>query len=374
MKIFIGGDITPTAITSLSFDRGDLAALFGTIPSLTAGADAFIANLECALTDSDTPIRKCGPNLRGRPAYARVLRDLGLTAVGLANNHTFDFGTPGLLDTMAALDAAGLPYTGVGQDEQDSRRPLILTVCGRRIALVTVAEHEYSYALPRVGSVPGRIGVWGFDPFQTMEDITRAKRGSDYCIVLYHGGKEQCRYPSPRLRRACQGMVRAGADFVVCQHSHCIGVYEEYSGSGILYGEGNFNFVEHTDHPHWKHGLLLELNEESGRLVPTFHPLHVTQTGVTLDEGALREAELLELTRRSQLLADDEAWMREWHSFCESLRGQYREAAACAFRDNPGEHPAEVFPHYLDCEAHTDVWRELYPTWHGSAADEQGSF
>ena len=21
------------------------------------------------------------------------------------------------------------------------------------------------------------------------------------------------------------------------------------------------------------------------------------------------------------------------------------------------------FAHYLDCEAHTDVWRELYPTW-----------
>ena len=26
--------------------------------------------------------------------------------------------------------------------------------------------------------------------------------------------------------------------------------------------------------------------------------------------------------------------------------------------NNPG-----LFAHYLDCEAHMDVWRELFPTW-----------
>ena len=368
MKLFIGGDITPTPCTVPAFDRGDLAALFGSIGSLTATGDAFVANLECALTDSDTPIRKCGPNLRGRPSYARVLRGFGLSAVGLANNHTFDFGTPGLRDTVAALDEAGLPWTGAGENERDARRPLVLDAAGRRVAFLTVAEHEYSYALP------DRIGVWGFDPFETMEDIAEARKTADYVIVLYHGGKEQCRYPSPRLRRACQAMVRAGADFVVCQHSHCIGVYEEYRRAGILYGEGNFNFVGYLEHPHWLHGLLLELNEEDGRLVPTFHPLRVTDTGVTLDEGESRERELRELDERSRLLLDDEAWMREWHAFCESMRPSYRESIARAFRDNDTEVPAEIFPHYLDCEAHTDVWRELYPTWHRAATDEQGSF
>ena len=204
MKLFIGGDITPTQITSPVFDRGDLDALFGTVTALTRTGDAFIANLECALTDSDTPIRKCGPNLRGRPAYARLLKEFGLTAVGLSNNHVFDFGQPGLRETLASLDAAGLPWTGIGEDEQDARKPLFLEAAGKCVAFLCVAEHEYSYALPKIGSKPGRVGVWGFDPFQCMEYITLAKEKADYVIVLYHGGKEQCRYPPP----ACAGPVR----------------------------------------------------------------------------------------------------------------------------------------------------------------------
>lgn len=369
MKIFLGGDITPTPVTVPALDRGDLSALFGTVGALMASGDARIANLECALTESDTPIRKCGPNLRGRPAYARVLRDFGLTAVGLANNHVFDFGTPGLRDTCAALDSVGLPYTGLGENEQDARRPLFFDAAGKRVALVCVAEHEYSYALRN------RCGVWGFDPFDTMEDIAEAKKRADYVLVLYHGGKEQCRYPSPRLRRACRAMVRAGADFVACQHSHCVGVYETYRDAGILYGQGNFNFVGYIDHPHWRSGLLVELNDTpDGRLTPVFHPLTVTDTGVTLAEGETRETELAGLAERSRILEDEDAWLAEWHAFCVSMQANYREGVARAFRDNDTDVPAEIFPHYLDCEAHTDVWRELFPTWHKAGTDEQGTY
>ena len=28
------------------------------------------------------------------------------------------------------------------------------------------------------------------------------------------------------------------------------------------------------------------------------------------------------------------------------------------------------FAHYLDCEAHTDVWRELFPSWHITEREE----
>ena len=38
-------------------------------------------------------------------------------------------------------------------------------------------------------------------------------------------------------------MAENGADVVICQHSHCIGCYEEYQGCYILYGQGNFHFA-----------------------------------------------------------------------------------------------------------------------------------
>ncbi|MBQ8953997.1 MAG: CapA family protein [Clostridia bacterium] len=366
MKIFIGGDISPTEASEPFMASGDIRAAFGDVCDLVKGADLFVVNLECALTEKNTPIRKCGPNLKARPACAAALKALGVTDAGLSNNHVYDFGSGGFHDTLAALDEAGIRYTGVGRNEQDARKPHYMQARGKTVALVCVCEHEYSYALP------DREGCWGFDPFETMEDVAIAKAHSDYVIVLYHGGKEQSRYPSPRLRRACQAMVRAGADLVLCQHSHCIGVPESYRGGYIVYGQGNFNFVTHRDHPHWLNGLLLELDlDEAMKPAFTFHPLRVNEHGVQLCQGEEKQRLLDEFYARTAVLQDDAAWMKEWNDFCLSVQPGYRRAIAVAFQDD-AETPQQVFPHYLDCEAHTDVWRQLYPTWNGDNTIETG--
>lgn len=91
-----------------------------------------------------------------------------------------------------------------------------------------------------------------------MDDIEEAKRLADVVIVFYHGGKEYVAYPSPNLQKICRAMVKRGADYVICQHSHCVGCYEKFQGGHIVYGQGNFIF-DHSDHPMWQTGLLLKL-------------------------------------------------------------------------------------------------------------------
>jgi poly-gamma-glutamate synthesis protein (capsule biosynthesis protein) len=369
MRIFVGGDIVPTDATRDGFDRGDVDALFGSIVDLVRTSDCLIVNLECALTDSDTPIRKSGPNLRGRKSHVEILSKLGVSVVGLSNNHVFDFGQPGYRDTLQALDAAGLPYTGVGENERDARKPHYMMCDGKRIAVVAVAEHEYSYALP------DQPGVWGFDPFDTMEDISIARQKADFVIVLYHGGKEQSPFPSPRLRKACQAMVRAGAGAVFCQHSHCIGTCETYRDAHIVYGQGNFNFVGHSDHPHWHSGLLAALDlGPAGPAGIFFYPVVVTNSGITLATGDEKQTLLDAFHKRNLRLQDEGQWLAEWHEFCLGVAKHYRRAVAEAFASPDDEVPAQIFPHYLDCEAHTDVWRELYPTWHKDKTSEMGTY
>ncbi len=367
MRMFIGGDICPTIYTSPYFENGDLEKLFGTVSQLVKTGDAFVANLECAVTDSNTPITKMGPNLMAPVETGMTLKSMGMTAVSLSNNHTFDFGTPGFLATMKYLDAAGILYTGVGENEQAARKPLFLMVDGIRIAFVCVCEHEYSYALP------DQLGTWGFDPFESMEDIGKAKAASDYTIVLYHGGKEQCEYPSPRLRKACQAMVRAGADLVLCQHSHCVGSMETYQEKPIVYGQGNFNFVKPENGPQWLNGLLLELVLEDGKAELIWHPIVITETGITLAEGEAKETILKGFADRSETLQDGR-WLEGWHAFCEENRDYYTRGITGDLKEKFGdmspERLAQFFPHFLDCEAHTDVWRELFPTWHGAGVDE----
>ncbi len=355
MKLLLGADVVPTSVTEKHFVDGDIKTLFGKINGIAADMDRIIINLECALTDSEGKIAKFGPNIKATPGCVNALKKFGVTDVMLSNNHVFDYGVKGLRDTMAALDSAGLPYTGIGENDTDSRKPYYFECKGKRVGIINVCEHEYTYALPN------RIGANPFDPFLTMQDIRECKKNCDYLIAIYHGGKEYCRYPSPRLYNLCHEMVLCGADVVLTQHSHCIGCYEQFEGGHIVYGQGNFNFVfAGYDCPEcWYTSLLVELDIDDGVKIK-FHPIVATETGCDLAEGEAADTIMREFEERNASLLDG-TWRDGWHEFCvHPDRAYYHNKVVNACDD---ETKIQGFAHYLDCEAHTDVWRELYPTW-----------
>ena len=349
------GDICPTKASNELFAEGDTNTLFADTVPLFHNSDFSCANLECAITESDGAITKFGPNLKAPLATAKVLADLKLTLASISNNHVFDFGRQGALDTIKYLAEAGIDYTGFGDNYENSRKNYTFEKDGEKICVVAVCEHEYSYALDdRMGSRP-------FDEFETIEDVRRAKETHDRVIVLYHGGKEHCRYPSPRLMRACRAMVRNGADLVLCQHSHCIGVFEEYMGGHIVYGTGNFHFLKHVDKEGWKTGLAVIYDTKKNSV--EFIPVRETDTGIALAKGEDKETILREFYARS---AEKDSWQNGWHEFCLSVQAGYKRNIARAGHADSTDVDNAVFGHYLDCEAHTDVWRELFPTYNAT--------
>lgn len=356
MKALFLGDICPTDASADYFEKGDIEFLFGDTAALFSAAEFRMANLECALTDSETEIDKFGPCLKAPTASAATLRTLGVDAVSLSNNHVFDFGKAGIRDTKAALDAAGIAYSGFGEHYEDSRRDLLIEKNGERIAVLCVCEHEYSYALEnRMGSRP-------FDEFDTMLDIRRAKASADRVIVLYHGGKEHCRYPSPRLYKACHAMAEHGADLILCQHSHCVGCYEEYKGTHILYGQGNFHFfLKHGNSPEcWLNGLAVTYDTVSGEI--GFIPVMQKESGRIAIARDADAAEILNPFRSRSAELLNGKWRDGWHDFCLGMEESYTRILQNSFREDSTARQNHKFAHYLDCEAHTDVWRELFPT------------
>lgn len=349
MKLLIGGDTVPTITNEEYFIKGDVQTLFGKICDVAKNADRVIINLECALTDSDNAIKKMGPNLKADPTCVNAIKKFGVTDVMLSNNHTFDFGIKGLKDTINALGNAKISYTGIGENDTDSRKPYVIERDGERVGIVNVCEHEYSYALP------DRMGTNPFDPFLTMRDIRELKKKTDYLIVIYHGGKEHCRYPSPRLRNLCRAMVYNGADAVLCQHSHCIGSYERYEGGHILYGQGNFVFYMKDASASWYNGLLVGIDTKKTAM--DFYPFVITETGVDLLCGKEKDDVLSAFFARNEELQNGK-WIDGWRVFCKSVEKQYLYAFCNATAD-----AHETFSHYIDCEAHTDVWKELFPTF-----------
>ena len=355
MKTLLLGDVSPTAFTASFFRERDIDTLFGDAASIFRDRDFTFVNLECALTEAEKEIKKFGPPLKAPKETAEVLKTLGVDCCGLSNNHVFDFGIAGMKDTLDALQAAGLDYTGFGKDYEDSRKNYTVEKNGERICIIAVCEHEYSYALEdRMGSRP-------YDEYDTIEDIRAAKQDHDRVIVIYHGGKEYCQYPSPRLLKLCHAMARSGADVILCQHSHCIGTYEEYEGCHILYGQGNFHFVKpNKARETWHSSLAVEYDTKTDEM--RFIPLKSLENGIALAKGEEKDALLNSFAARNQKLQNGE-WRAEWHAFCEEMQEIYVNAIGKAGRPESTEEENGRFSHYLDCEAHTDVWRELFPSY-----------
>jgi len=314
MKLAIGGDVSIKQDCEQLFAECKGKELFNDVIDVFKACDRVLVNLECAVTEKDTPIAKIGPNLKAPLNTVKTLKEVGVTDCGLSNNHIFDYGKPGAIDTIEQLEKHGINYTGFGKDEIDARKNLIITDGKLKIAIIAVCEHEYSYALAN------RMGARAYDPYDTNDDIAEAKKTADYVIVTYHGGKEECRYPSPRLVKACRSMIKHGADVVLCQHSHCIGCYEEFMGGHILYGQGNFHFVckkyeDKADGGYmWNTGLLAVLDITSEGVKVNYKPVIVDGTGIRLTNEKETERILSELEERNQSLKDG-SWYDNFRNF-----------------------------------------------------------
>ena len=232
IKITILGDICPTSDTLSYFDSNNSKGLFGDVLSEIKTADFSLCNVEFPLIDNGKPAIKTGPILSGKAAYSELFKDAGFNLVSLGNNHIKDYGEKGVLSTLKAFEDIGIPTLGAGENIQEAKKPYITEVNGIKLGVLTYAEQEFNTA-----SV-SEAGASYLDPYEDFEQITNLKKQVDFLIILYHGGIEYYENPSPELQKKCRKMIASGADFVTCQHSHCIGTFEAYQGGEILYGQG----------------------------------------------------------------------------------------------------------------------------------------
>lgn len=254
MKILIGADISVTKSNNSLFASGNVNELVGTeLKSILDDADFRIFNLEGPITNSNSAISKCGPNLKMAPDIISGIKALNPSILTLANNHIMDYGKLGYEETISLLKENEIEYFGTGDSIYSIAKTHILEKDGIKIGIYSCAEHEFTIAK---SNYPGANP---YDPLETFDDICELKQECDYVVVLYHGGKEYYRYPSPDLQKRFRKMSDKGADLVIAQHTHCIGCKEDYNNSTLIYGQGNFIFDAVNDE-YWNSGLLVELN------------------------------------------------------------------------------------------------------------------
>lgn len=307
ITLVIGGDLFPRDKQEL-FAGGKSEELFSKeILDLFCQADFSICNLEGALTNAEEKIPKCGPSLKAPPETIQGIKGLSLDYMTLANNHVTDYGAQGYADTVRALEESGIGYFGGGLNINSIQTHISFALNGKTFVIYAVSETVFN--IPDESTA----GVNLYDEYRVCNELKELKTRCDYLIVLYHGGAEYFRYPTPWIRQRFHRMADNGADIIIAQHTHCIGTKENYKGAYLLYGQGNFRFAQ-KDHPSLTNrGLLLEFTFSNVGFEVKHH-LVTTIDGMTLLDP---KHDLSDFDERNERLAKGDTFEKEYSVYSE---------------------------------------------------------
>jgi poly-gamma-glutamate synthesis protein (capsule biosynthesis protein) len=249
-----GADRPPKGVVTLAF-AGDMhfelhlselldrpeGALGGITRTLRA-ADLTMVNLESAITTRGAPDEPDDYSFRTSPRALDVLDRAGVDVIGLANNHSVDYGAVGLADTLRAVRGSPAPVVGIGRDARAAYRPHRVSVRGTDLAFFAAnTKRERTSRRWAAGpDSPGIATAVDGRPRQLLRAVRSASRRDDVVVVYLHWGTESESCPGPKQRVLARALAEAGADVVVGSHAH------ELQGSGwvgdtyVNYGLGNF--------------------------------------------------------------------------------------------------------------------------------------
>jgi poly-gamma-glutamate synthesis protein (capsule biosynthesis protein) len=258
MRMGTVGDIVPGRnVHRKMADYGDFTRPFQRISPLLSSFDLTIANLEGNL--SDTIPQPENPNTFSFVSNTAMLdgfRLAGIDAVTVANNHTVwnapeeSWGLQAFLDTLAALETAGMPYFGGGYDLQQARAPWFTELGGVNLAWLGIDGVTANYEVEPgkengvvdfdAGATADRAGTNPYLSEYFLADISAAAAQAQVVIPYFHMGAEYIAVPPEWVTAGARSAIDAGATMVITNHPHVIQGMEIYNGRPIVYSVGNF--------------------------------------------------------------------------------------------------------------------------------------
>jgi poly-gamma-glutamate capsule biosynthesis protein CapA/YwtB (metallophosphatase superfamily) len=282
-RIAIAGDFLPASGLQLP-PHPSWSQLGASLRKHIDPIDAAILNLECSIdVDGCNPRRKLG--LGDTFAASRDVLEfplaLGAKIVGLANNHTCDYGSEGLARTKrAVLDAGLVPLGAVSSISKPPDVAIIKTASNACVGFWAAACHLPESATPHNSGVEPATRNRARQALAVLE-----ARGATLNIAFLHAGLEHSNRPDPHDVSLIDDLARAGFDIVAASHSHRISGHKRIHRASnkdafCFYGLGSissgvlYSPLEHE-------GLTVVVGlDASGELARIeVHPIYLEETG-----------------------------------------------------------------------------------------------
>ena len=242
--------------------------------------DACFSDLEVALRGprAGAPTRAPATLHTAAPVVLDCLRDFGLSFLATSNNHAFDIGTGGILDTIDALRARGLAYAGSGRSLAEASAPGFQQTPSGRLAVVAAASGMIRDGGAATGTRAGvhelrasRAGLDQDDVGHMLDSLRRAAREADLVIAYLHNHLWETDISmTPEWQREfARRCIDAGAGAFVAHGAPLLQGIEFHRGAPLFHGLGSFIFQTRKaaadyGERNWE-SLVVECRFERGR-------------------------------------------------------------------------------------------------------------
>ncbi len=236
MKIALLGDIALVGQYDLTQNKGCFSRL-EKIKEFLSQFDYVIGNLESPLTDVKSTWVPKSMHLRSPRENVKVLKYLGIDAVSIANNHTYDFGKKGFAQTVETLDNNGIEWCGANGKyirvrSKDGSRVNVSAFC----CASTNGVH--------LGSAERGKGFIHLLNKKNVQDQVETDLNDDaYTLMINHWGQEHTSYPGFDTVKIGRKILNMKDNLsVIAHHPHQIHGIEKINKNLVAYSLGNFLF------------------------------------------------------------------------------------------------------------------------------------
>ncbi|MDH3636772.1 MAG: CapA family protein [Gammaproteobacteria bacterium] len=209
--------------------------------------DVRLVNLETSITTSRDYWPGKGIHYKMHPKNITCLVEAGIDNCSLANNHVLDWGYTGLSETLVSLSAAGISFSGAGENRQQAERAAIIGVAGKGRVIVFSYGFRSSGISSEWAAQSDKAGVNLLPDLsaRTVQRIRREveelKQAGDIVIASIHWGSNWgYAVPGSHIDFAHRLIDEAGVDVIHGHSSHHPRPLEVYNDKLIIYGSGDF--------------------------------------------------------------------------------------------------------------------------------------
>lgn len=229
------------------FHENDGLPWLESLKSLFNKDEYVVANLESPLIgDAELSSKTC---FAGSYRFADFMKDIGINAVSVANNHILEQGEEGFTSTISNLNRVGIALLGLAKRSTSLHQ--VIEIGGIKIGL---AAFNDKHDIPN----SNYYADYSVDSILNILKILNNEECA-FKVLLFHWGDEYINIPSPKQIEHARLFIESGADVIVGHHPHVIQSYERYKSGYIFYSLGNFLF-DMTWSENVRSGMILRLH------------------------------------------------------------------------------------------------------------------